>query len=86
MTRIQISQLKSLEGRQVSLALAGGDRIDDCQLVSAGRGRVETIWVFTNGTDAFVPLEDVVALWEADDCGTRCSSRGPGEFPASRCA
>jgi hypothetical protein len=86
MTRIQISELKSLEGRQVCLALAGGYRIDDCQLVSAGRGRVETIWVFTNGKDAFVPLEDVVALWEADGCGARCSNRGPGEFPASRCA
>ena len=57
-------QLMSLEGRRVSLALRDGSRIDDAQLVSSGRGDVRTVWVFTNGMDAFVPLCDVVDVWE----------------------
>ena len=61
----QISQLKSLEGRQVGVALTDGTRIDDAQLVSSGRGPVRTLWVFTNGLDAFVPLVEVVDVWEA---------------------
>ncbi len=61
----QIQGLKSLEGRRVGLALRGGDRLDDCQLVSAGRGGVATLWVFTAGVDTFVPFDDVVDLWEA---------------------
>jgi hypothetical protein len=60
----RISALKSLEGRQVSVALANGSRIDDCQLVSAGRPGVRTIWVFSNGVDTFVPLPDVTDVWE----------------------
>src|SRR5437764_15341977 len=46
------SQVASLEGRRVNLALRGGIRIDDCQLVSAGRGRLKSVWVFTYGQDA----------------------------------
>jgi hypothetical protein len=61
----QISQLKLLEGRHVGVALTDGTRIDDAQLVSSGRGEVRTLWVFTNGEDAFVPLLEVVDVWEA---------------------
>ena len=61
----QISQLKLLEGRQVGVALTDGTRIDDAQLVSSGRGQVHNLWVFTNGVDAFVPLPEVVDVWEA---------------------
>jgi hypothetical protein len=61
----QISRLMLLEGRQVGVALIDGTRIDDAQLVSSGRGRVRTLWVFTNGEDAFVPLLAVVDVWEA---------------------
>ena len=61
----QISQLKMLEGRQVGVALTDGTRIDDAELVSSGRGQVRTLWVFTNGVDAFVPLFEVVGVWEA---------------------
>ena len=61
----QISQLRSLEGRQVSVALTDGTRIEYAQLVSSGRGTVRTLWVFTNGVDAFVPLYEVVDVWEA---------------------
>lgn len=61
----QISKLKMLEGRQVGVALTDGTRIDDAKLVSSGRGQVRTLWVFTNGVDAFVPLREVVGVWEA---------------------
>ena len=56
--------LQFLEGRQVSLALRDGTRIDDCQLVSAPRARTETVWLFSNGDDVFVSLADVIDIWE----------------------
>jgi hypothetical protein len=58
-------QLRSLEGCRVGVALRDGSRIDDAQLVSSGRGKVRTLWVFTDGVDAFVRLSDVVDVWEA---------------------
>ena len=61
----QRNHLAALEGRRVSLALRGDVRIDDCQLVSAGRGQLKSLWVFTNGQDAFIPVSEVVDLWEA---------------------
>jgi len=61
----QIRELRALEGRRVGLAVRGGHRIDDCQLVSAGRGPARTLWVFADGADAFVPMADVLDLWEA---------------------
>jgi hypothetical protein len=64
MSKRRMTQLRALEGRRVSLALADGSRIDDGQLVSAGRTPLRTIWVFVNGTDTFVPLTDVVDVWE----------------------
>jgi hypothetical protein len=57
-------RLKPLEGRHVSLALTDGTRIDDCQLVSAGRGRTKRVWIFANGADAFVPVADIADVWE----------------------
>ena len=58
------SSLHVLEGRQVSVALRNGSRIDDCQLVSAPRARTETLWLFSNGDDVFVSLTDVTDIWE----------------------
>jgi hypothetical protein len=57
--RLELSQL---EGRRVSLALIDGSRIDDCQLVLAGRAK---LWVFVNGHDAFVHTNRVSDFWEA---------------------
>jgi hypothetical protein len=57
--------LQLLEGQQVSVALRNGARIDDCQLVSAGRATTTTLWLFSNGSDVFVSLGDVVDVWEA---------------------
>lgn len=60
--------LRQWEGRQVSVALADGSRIDDCQLVSAGRSAAATLWLFTNGTDMFVAIDKVTAVWEVAGC------------------
>ena len=57
--------VRALEGQWVCVALRGGDRIDDCQLVSAGRASTGTLWVFSNGADLFLPVDDVIAVWEA---------------------
>lgn len=48
----------------MSVALADGSRIDDCELVSAGRHQVHSLWLFTNGSDRFVSTDDVLAVWE----------------------
>ena len=57
--------VRQLEGYRVSVALSNGDRLDDCDLVAGPRGNANRLWLFTAGTDLFVPLADVVALWEA---------------------
>ncbi len=62
MTAQQRSELRCLEGRMVHLALADGSRIDHVSLVSAGS---RTVWVFLNGEDEFIPVNDVVDVWEA---------------------
>ena len=65
MTNQQLKDLRELEGRQVSLALVDGSRIDDATLVSAGRGHTNTLWLFDTGNDVFVPIENVRQVWEA---------------------
>jgi hypothetical protein len=52
------------EGRQVCVALRNGSRIDDCQLVSAGRQSTGTLWLFSNGMDVFVSIGQVLDVWE----------------------
>src|SRR4051812_44801022 len=65
MTKQQVLSLKSMEGTQVNVALLNGERIDDCQLVSSGRRRLGSLWLFSNGEDVFVPLSEVLDVWEA---------------------
>jgi hypothetical protein len=64
MTGKRVNQFRRLEGRRVSLALTDGSRIDDCQLISAGRHAVSSLWLFSNGRDIFVALDNVVEMWE----------------------
>jgi hypothetical protein len=71
MTNEQRAGLPSLEGQRIGLSLADGSRFDDCELVSAGRHRVGTLWLFANGTDTFVPVDDVIDVWEASRPGGR---------------
>lgn len=65
MSNQQLKDLRELEGRQVSLALVDGSRIDDATLVSAGRGHTRTLWLFDAGNDVFIPIDDVQLGWEA---------------------
>jgi hypothetical protein len=58
-----MSSLRDLEGQRVCVALVDGTRVDDCTLVSAGRGRAQTIWIFSNGNDTFIRRADVLDLW-----------------------
>ena len=69
MTNERIAEItKCLEGRHVSVAMVDGSRIDDCELVSARQG-VQSLWLYSNGADTFVPLVDVTDLWEVVPTG-----------------
>jgi hypothetical protein len=57
--------LRTLEGQHVSVGLIDGTRLDDVVLVSAGRTRGDTIWLFVNGQDRFIPVRDIWAVWAA---------------------
>ena len=70
MTDDRLAALKGLEGCRVSVALVNGSRIDDCALLSAGRGG-DHLWVYTNGSDTFVPLDQVTDLWETPTAVSR---------------
>jgi hypothetical protein len=65
MTGSDMREPSALEGRRVNVALRNGNRLDDVQLVSANGGRVRSLWFFTNGADMFIPVEDVMEVWEA---------------------
>lgn len=62
MSSEQHMRSRRLEGHTVSVSLADGSRLDDVALVSARRG---TLWVYDGGEDWFVPVDDVVDLWES---------------------
>jgi len=53
-----------VQGRRVTVALRNGTRIDDAQLVSAGSKASGRLWLFQNGSDTFVPLDEVLELWD----------------------
>ena len=59
-----LRSLRHLEGHHVSVALCDGSRLDDCELVSAGRGANETLWLHDGHDDRIVSAHDVVELWE----------------------
>ena len=56
---------RHLEGHRVGVALVDGSRLDDCELVSAGRHGSESLWLYSNGADTFVTIRDVTDVWEA---------------------
>src|SRR5689334_19675975 len=56
------SELRGLEGRQVCVTRSDGTQLDVCSLVSAGRASVGTLWLFADGADTFIPLEDVLDI------------------------
>ena len=64
---------RHLEGHRAGVALADGSRLDDCQLISAGRDGARSLWLYANGADTFVTMLEVADVWEvrplADGCG-----------------
>jgi len=58
--------VRCLEGHHVSVALADGSRLDDCELVSAGRHKVDSVWLYADGTDTIVPLVEVTGVWAVE--------------------
>jgi len=58
-------RLRALEGREISLSLVDGTRLDGVTLISAGRGGTTSVWVFVSGMDVFVPRTRVIDAWEA---------------------
>jgi hypothetical protein len=60
--------LHQYQGRRVSIALVDGPVLSECVLVSAGTGRVQTLWIFTGDADVFIPKADVADIrLEAED-------------------
>jgi len=57
-------RFRCLEGRHVSVVLADGSRIDDCELISAGHHGTGSLWLYADGTDTFVALVDVTDVSE----------------------
>jgi hypothetical protein len=47
----------------VSIALVDGTLLSECVLVSAGRGRVQTLWILTENADVFIRRADVAEIW-----------------------
>lgn len=56
--------LRHLEGHRVGLVLNDGTRILDCQLISAGRPGLSSVWVLVDNTDNFIPVMTVTEVWE----------------------
>jgi hypothetical protein len=59
-----LRSFRHLEGHHVSVALTDGSRLDDCELVSAGRGATASIWLHDGIDDRILSASDVVELWE----------------------
>jgi hypothetical protein len=64
-----LHQVRRLEGQHVTVALANGSSVGDCTLVSAGRGRTTSLWLFYQGIDLFVPLCDIVEVSHVSHSG-----------------
>jgi hypothetical protein len=54
---------RRLEGRRVRMSLADGSQLD-VEVVSAGRGRVTSLWLDLDGADLFVEKGDVLDIQE----------------------
>lgn len=55
---------RHLEGHLVAVMLVDGSHLDNVELVSAGRGRVNSLWLDRDGSDFIVRKDQVVELRE----------------------
>jgi hypothetical protein len=60
-----MAKLRELEGKMVGVAIRGGDRIDECMLVSLPLRGAKTFWLWTGAEDVFVARDEVLDVWEA---------------------
>ncbi|HEX6393516.1 MAG TPA: hypothetical protein VFZ97_08750 [Acidimicrobiales bacterium] len=58
------TRFRHLEGYRVAVVLADGSQLDDVELISAGRGEVDSLWLDREGADLFVRKVEVVELHE----------------------
>jgi hypothetical protein len=65
MSTTAIAKLSELLGKRVGVALAGGRRIDDCQLIALPVRQAKKLWLWTGREDVFVSQGDVLDVWEA---------------------
>jgi hypothetical protein len=65
MSSTVISKLVELQGRIVGVALRGGQRIDECQLIAVPVRDARRFWLWTGGNDLFVGPDEVLDVWEA---------------------
>jgi hypothetical protein len=65
MTKAQLAYLVELEGHHVCVALSDGSRLDDCELVSIPRRMISTVWLYVNGEDRFVGVDQITDVWKA---------------------
>jgi hypothetical protein len=57
----EILDLRSMEGSPVSVTLKNGSHLDGV-LISSGRGRTNTLWVYANETDLLISVQDVCGV------------------------
>lgn len=65
MSKATLLSLTELEGRIVGVALEGGQRIDECQLIALPLRGAKKFWLWTGGEDVFVTPDQVLDVWEA---------------------
>jgi hypothetical protein len=65
MSTTAITKLSKLLGKRVGVAIAGGRRIDDCQLIALPVRNATNFWLWTGREDVFVSQGDVLDVWEA---------------------
>jgi hypothetical protein len=57
-----LAELRALEGERVDLTLRDGTRLEDCDLVSAGRLWAKSIWVVRDEIDHFIHIRDLLSV------------------------
>jgi hypothetical protein len=59
-----MAKLKELEGKTVGVAIRGGQRIDECELISLPLRGAKKFWLWTGAEDVFLAPDQVLDVWE----------------------